>query len=203
VLFWGILGVIILRAIMIFAGIALISKFSWILFVFAVILIYSGFKIFTINDEEDASVEDFWIYRILKKFLNIHPKIEGNQFFLNKGGKTYITPLFMALLTIEFMDVVFAIDSIPAILAITQNSFVIYSSNIFAILGLRALYFALENMSKKFKYIKYSLAIILILIGVKIFVAHFIDIPKIIPLLATILILFTGVIVSIMTKDKR
>lgn len=121
----------------------------------------------------------------------------GNKFTIQKEGKLFLTPLFMALTTIESMDLIFAIDSIPAIFAVTQNSFIVYSSNIFAILGLRALFFCLEDIVERFKYIKYSLAIIFILIGIKIFIAHFVPIPKLVLLLITISLILIGIVVSV------
>lgn len=197
VLFWGILGVIILRAVMIYAGAALLEQFSWILFILAAILIVTGIKTLYMLDKPGIKINDTFIYKWLSSHLNLHPELVGNKFTIRKEGKLFFTPLFMALVTIESMDLIFAIDSIPAIFAVTQNSFIVYSSNIFAILGLRALFFCLENIVERFKYIKYSLAVILILIGIKIFVAHFVPIPKLIPLLITIVLILTGIGVSV------
>lgn len=197
VLFWGILGVIILRAVMIYAGAALLEQFSWILFILAAILIVTGIKTLYMLDKPGIKINDTFIYKWLSSHLNLHPELVGNKFTIRKEGKLFFTPLFMALVTIESMDLIFAIDSIPAIFAVTQNSFIVYSSNIFAILGLRALFFCLEDIVERFKYIKYSLAVILILIGIKIFVAHFVPIPKLIPLLITIVLILTGIGVSV------
>lgn len=203
VLFWGILGVIILRAIMISAGAALLAKFNWLLFIFGAILIITGIKTFYLANNHNFDINDAYLYKLLKKKLNIYPELVGNKFIIFKDSKLFFTPLFMALIIIEFMDLVFAIDSIPAIFAITQNTFIVYTSNIFAILGLRALFFCLADIVERFKYIKYSLALILILIGVKIFVVHFISIPKYIPLLVTFVLLLLGVLVSLMMKNKE
>lgn len=202
VLFWGILGVIILRAIMIYAGAALLQQFSWVLFIFALILVITGFKTLYMVDKAATNIKDMFIYRWLSSHLNLHPELVGNKFTIKKDGKLFFTPLFMALITIESIDLIFAIDSIPAIFAITQNSFIVYSSNIFAILGLRALFFCLVDIVERFKYIKYSLAIILILIGVKIFAAHFIQIPKLVPLLITVILILAGIVISII-KEKQ
>jgi tellurite resistance protein TerC len=205
VLFWGILGVIVLRAIMIYAGGALIAKFSWILFIFAVILIFTGFKTFYITDKK-INIGDMYLYKILHKYLNIDTSAKNNKFFIYKNNKLYITNLFVALLTIEIMDLVFAVDSIPVIFAVTQNIFIVYTSNIFAILGLRALFFCLADIIERFKYIKYSLGIILILIGIKIFVAHYVHIPPVIPLITTIILLILGIVASIAfdnTKEQQ
>ena len=204
VLFWGILGVIILRALMISAGAALLANFTWVLFIFAIMLIITGIKIFTMTSQHSINIKDMYIYRLLKNKLNIYPKIDSNKFIITKNNTIFVTPLFMALVTIETMDVIFAIDSIPAIFAITQDTYIVYTSNIFAILGLRALFFLLADAVERFKYIKYSLALILILIGVKIFVAHFIHIPNYATLVATIGLLFAGVLVSIIkNKESR
>ncbi|MBN8522356.1 MAG: TerC/Alx family metal homeostasis membrane protein [Rickettsiales bacterium] len=197
VLFWGILGVIVLRAIMIYVGAALLEQFSWILFILAAVLIVTGIKTLYMLDKPPTKISDMFIFKWVSSHLNLHPELVGNKFTIRKNGKLFFTPLFMALVTIESMDLIFAIDSIPAIFAVTQNSFIVYSSNIFAILGLRALFFCLEDIVERFKYIKYSLAIILILIGVKILVAHFIPIPKLIPLLLTIVLILIGIVVSI------
>jgi tellurite resistance protein TerC len=203
VLFWGIIGVIILRAIMIGAGATLIANFGWVMFIFAAILVYTGFKTFYISDEEPIEVKEMLVYKFLSKRVHLHPKLVGNKFFIFKNRKFYATPLFMALATIEAMDVVFAIDSIPAIFAITQDTFIVYTSNIFAILGLRALFFLLADIVKRFRYIKYSLALILILIGIKIFVAHFIPVPTYIPLVITIGLLIVGGFASVLIKEKK
>ncbi len=202
VLFWGILGVIVLRAIMISAGAALLAKFSWLLFIFGAILVITGIKTLYLANNHSFDINDMYVYKLLKKKLNIYPELVGNKFIVVENGKLFATPLLMALITIEFMDLVFAIDSIPAIFAITQNTFIVYTSNIFAILGLRALFFCLADIVERFKYIKYSLALILILIGVKIFAGHFIDIPKYIPLVVTFVLLVLGVLVSLVIKNR-
>jgi tellurite resistance protein TerC len=202
VLFWGVLGVIILRAIMIYAGAALISKFAWMLFIVAIILIVTGIKTLYIIDKPMSNIKDMFIYKWLAGHLNLHSKLEGNKFTVRKKGQLFFTPLFMALIMIETTDLIFAIDSIPAIFAVTQNSFIIYTSNIFAILGLRALYFCLTDIIERFKYIKYSLAIILILIGFKIFVGHFYEISKLLTLMMTIGLILGGIVVSVF-KDKK
>lgn len=203
VLFWGILGVIVLRAIMIFLGAILLAEFSWILFIFAAILIWTGIKTWMLADDHKMDIQDMWIYGYLRSHFRIYPKITSNKFFVKTDLGIAVTPLFMALVTVEFMDLIFAIDSIPAIFAITQNTFIVYTSNIFAILGLRALFFLLADLTERFKMLKYSLAIILVLIGIKIFVAHFIDIPKLIPLIVTILLLTGGVLYSMYLDRKN
>ena len=203
VLFWGILGVIILRAVMIYAGAALLQQFAWILFIFAAVLVLTGFKTLYMIDKPAKNIKDIFMYRWFSGHLNLHPELVDNKFAIRKDGKLFFTPLFMALVTIESMDLIFAIDSIPAIFAVTQNPFIVYSSNIFAILGLRALFFCLTDIIERFKYIKYSLGIILILIGIKIFVAHFVQIPKLVPLLITIILILVGILISIIKEKKE
>ncbi len=200
VLFWGILGVIILRGVMIYAGVIIIEKFSWILFIFAGLLIFTGIKTLYLIKRKSFEVKNLLIYRFLEKYVNLYPKLAGHDFTIRIKGKLYFTPLFVSLVTIEFMDLIFAFDSIPAIFAITQNSFIIYTSNIFAILGLRALFFCLSNIVERFEYVKYTLAIILILIGIKIFIGHFIDIPKMMILILTITLILASIILSILKK---
>ncbi len=201
ILFFGILGVIIFRGIMIYLGVIIIAKFSWLLYIFAVILIITGIKTFYISSKS-FNVSNSYIYKILQKHLNLTDKIIGDKFFVKTDKGIVITPLFTALLIIETMDIIFAIDSIPAIFAITNDPYIIYTSNIFAILGLRALFFCLSNIVERFSYIKYSLALILIFVGIKIFIQHFIKIPSYVSLLTVIILLSLGIIASINKKDS-
>jgi tellurite resistance protein TerC len=201
ILFLGILGVIVSRAIIIYLGVIVISKFSWLLYVFAIILIITGIKTFYLSNK-NLKVQESSIYRILQKYFSITPKILGYKFFVKTSKGISITPLFASLIMIEVMDIVFAIDSIPAIFAITKDPYIIYTSNIFAILGLRALFLCLANVVKQFSYIKYSLALILIFIGIKIFAEHVIDIPSYTTLAMTIILLSLGIIISIIKKRR-
>jgi tellurite resistance protein TerC len=174
VLFWGIIGVIVLRAIMIGLGAALVSQFSWVLYVFAVFLIATGILMFMKGDKEPDMANNK-ILNWLKKRMNVTPELHGNKFRVQlpdpQTGKArwFATPLLLALLFVEIVDLVFAIDSVPAIFAITSDAYIVYTSNIFAILGLRALFFALAAMVHRFKYLKYALALTLVFIGSKIF----------------------------------
>lgn len=176
VLFWGILGVIFLRGIMIFAGAAIVQNFSWILYIFALFLVATGVKMLVMNDHAPDLSKNF-LLKLLRRYLPIADQIHGEKFFIKQTdpatGKMvkYVTPLFVALLMIEFVDLIFAVDSIPAIFAITTDPYLVYTSNIFAILGLRALYFAMAAMIHRFKYLKQALAFVLIFIGSKIFIA--------------------------------
>ncbi len=172
VLFWGILGAIVMRALLIWVGETLISNFHWILYVFSAFLVYTGVKMLLHKGEDEPAFEETRLFKFLSKIFHVTGKIHGEHFFVKENGRHYITPLFFALLTIETMDVIFALDSIPAIFLITNDVFIVYTSNIFAILGLRALYFLLEAAVHKFTYLKPALSIILIFIGLKIFAPY-------------------------------
>ena len=201
VLFWGILGVIVLRAIMIGVGSTLVEQFSWVLYIFAAFLILTGIKMWMTADKE-YDVGSSAALRFIKKRMRVTEELHGERFFVKQDdpatGKAvrYATPLFLALVMIEIVDVVFAVDSVPAIFAITTDPFIVFTSNIFAILGLRALYFALAAMVHRFHYLKYALAVLLIFIGSKIFVADAFGLAKIPPVASlsiTFAILAAGV----------
>ncbi len=205
VLFWGILGVIVLRAIMIGVGTALVLNFSWILYVFAVILVVTGIKMLrSIDDEPD--IADNAILKFLKKRMRVTPELHGERFWVKlpdvRTGKLvwFATPLFLCLVLVELADVLFAVDSVPAIFAITPDPFIVYTSNIFAVLGLRALFFSLSAMVHRFHYLKYALAFVLIFIGMKIFVGDWIfggKVPAEISLSVTFALLAGGVAYSL------
>jgi tellurite resistance protein TerC len=189
VLFWGILGVIVLRAIMIGVGASLVSQFGWVLYLFAAFLIITGVQMWR-NAEAEYDVGNSAILKWVRRRFNVTDRLHGENFFVQqvnpKNGRmaTFITPLFLALVMIEIVDLVFAVDSVPAIFAITTDPFIVYTSNIFAILGLRALYFALAALVHRFKYLKYALAVLLIFIGSKIFVADLFGLTKFPPSLS-------------------
>ncbi len=201
VLFWGILGVIVLRAIMIGLGATIVQQFGWVLYIFAAFLIFTGIKMWVLADKEYDPGSNL-VLRFLEKRMRITDRLHGEKFFVRqvdpKTGRParYATPLFLALIMIEIVDLVFAVDSVPAIFAITTDPFIVYTSNIFAILGLRALYFALAAMVHRFHYLKYALAILLVFIGSKIFLADALGLAKIPPSVSlgvTFAILATGV----------
>jgi tellurite resistance protein TerC len=203
VLFWGILGVIVLRAIMIGLGAALVSQFSWVLYLFGAFLLATGIKMWLIADHMPDIARNP-LLKFLRKHLRVTPQIEGNAFFVTRPdpatGKAvrWATPLFLALCLVEFVDLVFAVDSVPAIFAITTDPFIVYTSNIFAILGLRALYFALAAMIHRFKYLKYALALVLVFIGTKIFLVGIIGkIPPTVSLGVTFALIAGGVLFSL------
>lgn len=210
VLFWGIIGVIVLRAIMIGIGAALVSQFSWVLYIFAVFLIFTGVMMWLKGDkEEDMSQNKILLW--LKRTMNVTPELHGNKFRVqlpdpNTGKmRWFATPLLLALLFVEIVDLVFAIDSVPAIFAITSDAYIVYTSNIFAILGLRALFFALAAMVERFKYLKYALALTLVFIGTKIFLGDLFPGGKFPPewsLTITLGLIASGVVYSLWkTRD--
>ncbi len=203
VLFWGILGVLVLRAFMIGLGATLVSGFSWILYVFGAFLVLTGIKMWIIADHMPDIAKNP-LLKFLRKHLRVTNDLHGNAFFARQpdpaSGKMAraATPLFLALCLVEFVDLVFAVDSVPAIFAITSDPFIVYTSNIFAILGLRALYFALAAMIHRFTYLKYALALVLVFIGTKIFLVGIIGkIPPSISLSVTFGLIAGGVVVSL------
>lgn len=168
VLLWGIIGAVVMRFFFIFAGAALIREFEWLLYVFGAFLIFTGLKLFIDRNKTDKiEPEKHIVVRYASKIFRVHKSFAGHYFFIKKNGKWFITPLFLVLLVIEFSDVIFAVDSIPAIFAISKDPYIIFYSNIFAILGLRALFFLLANMINKFSYLKIGLALLLSFIGLK------------------------------------
>ena len=171
VLFWGIFGALVMRAAMIFAGAALIANFSWIIYVFAALLIVTGIKM-AMGDHESIDPEKNIALKLLKCLMPVTKDFDGQKFFVRRNGVHAATPLFAVLLCIEVTDVIFAVDSIPAIFAITQDTFIVYTSNVFAILGLRALYFALAGILPYFHFLKYGLGVILVFVGIKMSLAH-------------------------------
>jgi len=205
VLFWGILGVIVLRGIMIGLGATLVAQYSWILYFFAAFLIFTGIKML-VTDDEHIDISQNPVLKFMKRRMNVTEKVHGNAFFVQqadpKSGKLvrFATPLFLALVLVEIADLVFAVDSVPAVFAITTDPFIVYTSNIFAILGLRALYFALAAVIHRFHYLKYALAILLIFIGSKIFVADLLGwekFPANWSLMITFALLAAGVLYSL------
>jgi tellurite resistance protein TerC len=212
VLLWGILGVIFLRGIMIAGGATLVENFHWILYIFAAFLVFTGIRMLFAADHDENNFGDNAVLKFLRRTLPVTDTLRGNNFIVREADpltgklKTYITPLLLALIMVELADLVFAVDSIPAIFAITTDPFIVYTSNIFAILGLRALYFALAALLHRFAYLKYALSAVLIFVGSKIFVADMLGIAKIPPAVSlgvTIGILATGVIGSMWATRKE
>lgn len=196
VLFWGILGAIVFRAMMILFGVVLINKFDWVIYVFGVFLLYTAFKMATSSGTKfDPKTSK--LYRFIRKLFPVTKSIEGEHFFIKKMGIRAATPLFVALLIIELTDILFALDSIPAILAITSDPFIVFSSNILAILGLRSMYFLISRMLQKFRYINYSLVAILSYVGVKMLISHHVEIPEWLSLAVIAVSLAAGIIASL------
>jgi tellurite resistance protein TerC len=203
VLFWGILGVIVFRAVLIGFGAALVLSFSWILYVFGLFLVFTGIKMF-MKSEHAPDIENNLVLKWLRRHFRITSELHGHDFTVRlpdpKTGKlvTWLTPLLVALILVEIVDLIFAVDSVPAIFAITTDTFIVYTSNIFAILGLRSLYFALASAINRFAYLPYSLATILVLVGIKVFLVPMgIKIPTSLSLGVTIAVLAAGIIYSL------
>jgi tellurite resistance protein TerC len=200
VLFWGILGALIMRAVFILAGVGLIRQFHWIIYVFGALLVYSGIKLFR---QENAEIhpEKNPLLRLFRRWIPVTQDYEGAKFFVRRPG-LYATPLFIVLLVVETTDVLFAVDSIPAILAITLDAFIVYTSNVFAILGLRSMYFALAGMMELFHYLHYGLSLVLIFVGGKMLVSHYYQIPTEIALGTVAGILIISVVASTLHPRK-
>ena len=202
VLFWGIIGALIMRSIFIFAGVALINKFHWIIYIFGAFLIFTGVKMLFQKDEKmDPNKNP--LVRLFKRFYPVTDTMHGDRFFVKINAKTFATPLFVVLLLVEFTDLIFAVDSIPAIMAITSDPFIIFTSNVFAILGLRALYFALAGITQYFHYIKYGLSAILVFVGLKMVLVDFYKIPILVSLFTILGILVISVIASLLFPKKE
>ncbi|MNF88501.1 Inner membrane protein alx [compost metagenome] len=202
VLFWGILGAIVFRGLMIYFGVLLIHKFTWTAYVFGAFLIYTAMKMLFTGEDEKFQPKKSFIYKSLKKIMPISNHIDEEHFFVRRRHITAATPLFVALVVIEVMDVVFAIDSVPAILAITSDPFLVFSSNIFAILGLRSMYFFLSHMLDKFAHLEYSLIAILTFVGLKMLLHDYIKLPEWVSLAFIAISLLVGILVSIKMSKK-
>lgn len=176
VLFWGILGALVMRVIFILTGVELIHRFHWLIYIFGGFLVYTGIRMLTSGDLK-IDPEKNPLVKLARRIMPITPSFEGDRFFVKQEGKTWATPLFLVVILIETTDLIFAVDSIPAILAISDDSFIVYTSNVFAILGLRSLYFALAGIEKYFVYLKYGLSAILVFVGVKMCIADLFKIP--------------------------
>jgi len=201
VLFWGIIGALIMRGIFILGGVALIEKFHWIIYIFGAFLVLTGIKMALQRDRE-IHPEKNPVLRLFRQFMPVTDRYEEGRFFVRRAGSYFATPLFVVLLVVETTDVIFAVDSIPAILAITLDPFIVYTSNVFAILGLRALYFALAGLMQLFRYLNYGLSIILVFMGVKMLLATIYKIPIAIALGVVASILLISVMASVVLPHK-
>jgi tellurite resistance protein TerC len=200
VLFWGILGALIMRAAFIVAGVGLIQRFHWIVYVFGAFLVYSGIKLFT---QENAEIhpEKNPVLRLFRKWVPVTKEYKGNKFFVRRPG-LYATPLLVVLVVVETTDLLFAVDSIPAILAITRDAFIVYTSNVFAIMGLRSMYFALAGMMEMFRYLHYGLSLVLIFVGAKMLLSHYYEIPTVVALGCVAGVLLISVLASVVNPKK-
>lgn len=200
VLFWGIVGALVMRAVFILLGVTLIQRFHWIIYVFGALLVYSGIKLLS-EEEREIQPERNPILRLLRRWMPVTDNYEEGKFFIRRP-KLFATPLLVVLIVIETTDLIFATDSIPAVLAITLNAFIVYTSNIFAILGLRSMYFALSGMMEIFHYLHYGLSLVLIFIGGKMLVSHFYQIPTHISLVVVAALLLASVGASLAFPNK-
>ncbi len=203
ILNWGIIGAVIMRLIFIVLGISIVEKFHWVLYVFGVILIITGYKM-AFGKESEPSVNDNWSVKLLKRFIPVTCDTYGDKFFTRIGGVLHATPLFMVLLLIESTDLLFAVDSIPAVFAVTTDPFIVYSSNVLAILGLRSMYFFLERVQKAFVYVKYGVALLLSVTGIKMLLTMWgikVPVPAALGIIASILI--GSIIASVLFGKKE
>lgn len=202
ILFWGIIGALLMRAAFIFAGVAMLEKFHWTIYVFGAILIYTGYKML-VQKEKKIEPEKNPVIKLFRRIMPVTLELHDAKFFVNQNGKRFATPLFLVLILVETTDLIFAVDSIPAILAITQDQFIVYTSNVFAILGLRSLYFALAGMIDKFRYLSTGLAMILIFVGIKMVIVDFYKLPIQIALLVIVVILIISIVASLVFTVKN
>jgi len=204
ILFWGILGALIMRGIFIFAGVALINRFHWIVLIFGAFLVFSGLKMLFQKEEVSVEPEKNSLVRLFRKLFPVTETLHGDSLFVRQNKRLYATPLFLVLLVIESTDLIFAVDSIPAVLAISKDTFIVYTSNIFAILGLRSLYFAVSGLMGLFRFLKVGLAIVLAFVGFKMLASyiHF-EIPILVSLGIIISILLISILASVIIKKKE
>jgi len=198
---WGIIGAVVLRMVFILLGLGLVTLFEPVMYVFGAILIYSGYQMM-FKPEEEKDVRDNKVVKWVQKFIPITPEFHGDKFFVKHKTGLLATPLFLALVVIETFDVVFAVDSIPAAFAISRHPMVIFSANVFAILGLRSLYFILEHANNLFRFLRFGVAIVLAFVGVKMLIAHYFKIPTLLSLSVVMGVLFLSIMLSIFLKPK-
>ena len=202
VLFWGILGALVMRIIFILSGIELIHRFHWLIYIFGGFLIFTGIRMLTSGDAK-LEPEKNPLVKLARRIFSVTPGFEGGHFFVKKEGKLWATPLFLVVILIEATDLIFAVDSIPAILAISDDPFIVYTSNVFAILGLRSLYFALSGIEKYFHYLKFGLSAILVFVGTKMCIVDFYKIPVGISLIVIVFLLVIAMLASVLFPKKN
>ena len=202
VLFWGILGAILLRAVFIFAGVEIITRFHWVIYLFGAFLVFTGIRM-ALPQKEEKDISKMWVVRIIHRVLPFTSEYNGSAFFSRQGGRWLATPLFLVLVVVESIDVIFAFDSIPAILAITQDRFIVFTSNIFAILGLRSIFFAVSGLMMYCRYLSYGLAVILIFVGCKMLLADVYPISIQVSLIVVALVLVVTIVASLLNPIPK
>jgi len=202
ILFWGIIGAMVLRALFIVAGVALIQRFEWVIYVFGAFLLFTAARM-ALDRGQQIDPGKNPVIRLARKLIPVTPEMHGNRFFIKIDAKRFATPLFIALIMIEFTDLIFAVDSIPAVLAISDDPFIVYTSNIFAILGLRSLYFALSSVIRYFRFLKYGLSAILFFVGTKMIISGFFHIPIFISLGMVFGILLISILLSVLIPVRK
>ncbi len=203
VLFWGILVALILRGVFILAGVTLFKEFESLMYVFGAILIFTALRMILKREDEEPDLSKNAIVRFTKKLFPVIDHYHGNKFFVKERGKLVATPLFLVLMVINFTDIVFAVDSIPAVLAVSKDMFIVYTSNIFAVLGLRSMYFALNALVHVFRYLKYGIAIILVFVGSKMLTAHYYEISTTTTLAVVLTVLVSSIVISLLFRKKK
>ncbi len=196
----GIISAVVMRMIFIFVGTELVRRFSWMLYIFAFILIYSGFKMFSSKESDRIEPDKNLIFRLFKKYLPVDMEIKDGRFWVIRNGKIFFTSLFAVLILIETTDLIFAVDSIPAVLSISQDRLIVYSSNIFAVIGLRSLYFSLAALNDYFRYLKHGVSVVLIYIGIKMLLSKFIHINPFLSLIVVLTILSFSILISVLKR---
>lgn len=202
VLFWGILGALVMRAIFITFGIALIARFEWIIYIFGAFLIFTGVKM-AFQEDKEIHPERNPLLKLLRKIMPVTPDYVDGRFFVRQAGKLFATPLFVVIIMVEATDLMFAVDSVPAILSITQKPFIVYTSNVFAIMGLRTFYFALAGLMNLFHFLHYGLAVILVFVGIKMVMANFYHLPVAVALGVVVSVLAISIIASLIWPKKK
>ena len=200
-LFWGILGALLMRAVFIAAGITLIAKFHWIVYLFGILLVAIGIKM-TLQKDKEIHPERNPVLKLFRRFMDVTPNYEGGRFFIKQDGRVLASPLFVVVLILESTDLVFAVDSVPAVLAVTTDPFVVFTSNVFAILGLRSMFFALDGVMKRFAYLQYGLSAVLVFVGAKMLLAGTYIVPTWISLLLIVSILSVSILASLSAKRR-
>ncbi|MDH4128529.1 MAG: TerC family protein [Spirochaetota bacterium] len=202
ILFWGILFAILTRILFIYVGVTLIERFHWVIYLFGAILILTAIKMLFKKEDKKENLEEHPLIKLLKRFMPVTDSFVDSKFFVRVESKRFMTPLFIVLMLIEFTDIVFAVDSIPAVIAITKDTFIIYTSNIFAILGLRSLYFALSGILRAFHYLHYGIVVILFFVGVKMLISELVVIPIVLSLGVIAGVIVLSIIISIIKSNK-